>query len=449
MEGPAGQSFAQGLTLHSHCNGMAALTELQGSNDAAALAPGPTQPAQEVEASTDASTSAAAAAMLDKLALLDEVRKQERERRREETRASADPRESVACFLKGFASRQRSVEDALQRMLLEHQQLQETQNGTNSAMQAQSAASSSPSDQQDANQQQQQLLLQVSAANPESVAASLELLTSEVLQLEQSAAAASYYLPLYDQKQCANTVAAQRAAIEAARGTLAPRKRFTFGSKKVNKVRGEEVSASAAVSAPPSSSTAVAAPHPAASTCSAASPNTAHSTTTTPASSLTHGSAQQADANGAAPGLVVSEQDRALVARGRGLLGLYDTVVVRRAEEVAGGDFVLLGLTRCTVVLLGQLPALRMVGLRGCRVVAGPVTGACFVDDVQVGAQGEAGGGAEACRGCRGSWKVEEEQGWVGNRARVVSKPCVQVGVHGVCWCLGKAEGEAEDRGGP
>ncbi len=386
---------------------MSALTELQGNSDAAASSPEATQPPP---ASTDASTSAAAAAMLDKLALLDEARKQERERRREETRASADPRESVACFLKGFASRQRSVEDALQRMLLEHQQLQGAPNGTNSATQAQSAASSSPSDQHDFDQQQQQQL-QVSAANPESVAASLELLTSEALQMEQSAAAASYYLPLYDQKQCANTVAALRAAIEAARGTLAPRKRFTFGSKKVNKVRGEEVSASAAVSAPPSSATASSAPHPAASTCSAAAPNAIPSTSTsvTPASSQTHGSSQQADRTGAAPGLVVSEQDRALVARGRGLLGLYDTVVVRRAEEVAGGDFVLLGLTRCTVVLLGQLPALRMVGLRGCRVVAGPVTGACFVDDVQVGAH-------EVCAwdACRrmGVGKAEGKVGW-------------------------------------
>ena len=37
---------------------------------------------------------------------------------------------------------------------------------------------------------------------------------------------------------------------------------------------------------------------------------------------------------------------------------------------------------RCTVALLGPLRSLRLAGLRDCRVVAGPVTGASFADDV-------------------------------------------------------------------
>ncbi len=37
----------------------------------------------------------------------------------------------------------------------------------------------------------------------------------------------------------------------------------------------------------------------------------------------------------------------------------------------------------CTIYLLGHMPALRMLGLRDTRVFTGPVTGACFADDLQ------------------------------------------------------------------
>ena len=45
-----------------------------------------------------------------------------------------------------------------------------------------------------------------------------------------------------------------------------------------------------------------------------------------------------------------------------------------------GHDFVLIDLVGCSVFLVGHMPALRMLGLRDTTVVAGPVTGACFVD---------------------------------------------------------------------
>ena len=53
------------------------------------------------------------------------------------------------------------------------------------------------------------------------------------------------------------------------------------------------------------------------------------------------------------------------------------------ADQLAGQDFVLLDLEGCTIYLLGHMPALRMTGLRNCRVYGGPVTGASFMDDVQ------------------------------------------------------------------
>lgn len=180
-------------------------------------------------------------------------------------------------------------------------------------------------------------------------------------------------------------------------------RKFAFGSKKVTKVRGEEISSAAATtSATAAASAADAAAYAAAPvfTHSAAGPSA--STSGAAASGASAGGVNgtgastsgtgAADAEAALAGLVVSEQDRALVARGRGVMGLTDQVIVVSQAQleaegggggVGGGDYVLLGLTRCTVVLLGRLRALRAAGLRGCTVVAGPVTGACFLDDVR------------------------------------------------------------------
>ncbi|KXZ45186.1 hypothetical protein GPECTOR_57g476 [Gonium pectorale] len=267
-------------------------------------------------------------------------------------------------------------------MLLQQQQQQ-------GGLTAPAAVPAVPATQVDAATDGEAQPLAVSAASPEQVATSLELLAAEALSLEQSTAAASYYLPLYDQKQCAAAVAALRAAIEGARSALAPRRRFAFGSKKVSKVRGEEVSAAAQAAPAQAAVSAVAVA--AADTAAAAA---ASSASTAPAADADGGastSGSAGDAVDAPAALAVSEQDRALVARGRGLMGLVGAEVVLRAEELeeggaggaAGGDFVLLGLTRCRVVLLGRLRALRLAGLRGCSVVAGPITGAVFADDVR------------------------------------------------------------------
>ncbi|GIL89468.1 hypothetical protein Vretimale_18891 [Volvox reticuliferus] len=353
--------------------------------------------------STLPNTQVAAAVVLEKLAELDVARKAERERRREESRAAADPRESVKRFLRNFAAQQRNINDALQRMLASHQ-----------GQQQQQQQQQPPPTNSEPGQEQQQATdpddtdaphiapLPVSTTSPEEIQAGLELVGAEVVSLEQAAAAASYYLPAYDQKQCAATIASMRAAIEAARTALAPRRRFAFGNKKVSKVRGAEVSAAAAATVTIAAG-AGAATAPTASalelTSGSASPKTSVmpiSVRLTAASPLS-GSADAGSATASAtaagddadarPTAAVSDQDRALVARGRGLLGLSDTTIVLPGDEVSergtGGDFVLLNLTRCRVVLLGRLRALRIAGLRNCTVVSGPVTGACFVDDVR------------------------------------------------------------------
>lgn len=184
----------------------------------------------QVPTSPGGGASTAAAVVLDKLASLDVARRAERERRREESRAAADPRESITKFLCSFAARQHSIEDAIQRMLQQQQQQQPGTSTTTTTTASASAPSTSAADDNTAAEAvanadaAARRVLDVSSASPELVASSLEMLGAEVLALEQSAAAASYYLPAYDQKQCAGSVAALRAAIEGARTTLAPRK---------------------------------------------------------------------------------------------------------------------------------------------------------------------------------------------------------------------------------
>ncbi|KAG2444093.1 hypothetical protein HYH02_009035 [Chlamydomonas schloesseri] len=359
-----------------------------------------TLPAHGVPTSPGGGASAAAVVVLDKLASLDVARRAERERRREESRAAADPRESITHFLRGFAARQRCIEDAIQRMLQQQQLQQQPASSPATAASTPTPASAAASggagaaaDADAAVAAVAARVQEVSSATPELVASSLELLGAEVVGLEQSAAAASYYLPPYDQKQCAGAVAALRAAIDGARTTLAPRKKFAFGSKKVTKVRGEEISSAAATTS--ASAAATAADAAATAAAPAFGLSTLAGAPAAPTSTSSAGAgASDGDAASAptAAGLVVSDQDRALVARGRGVMGLTDQVVVISQAQLeaeggggagGGGDFVLIGLTRCTVVLLGRLRALRAAGLRGCTVVAGPVTGACFVDDVR------------------------------------------------------------------
>lgn len=56
--------------------------------------------------------------------------------------------------------------------------------------------------------------------------------------------------------------------------------------------------------------------------------------------------------------------------------------MVRRADELQGGELLLAELRQCTVFVLGTVDALWVYDVRDCRVVGGPVTGATFVDGV-------------------------------------------------------------------
>ena len=61
---------------------------------------------------------------------------------------------------------------------------------------------------------------------------------------------------------------------------------------------------------------------------------------------------------------------------------------MKNAEELAGDDFTLHDLEGCRVFLQGPMSALRMRRLRNCKVYAGPVAGASFVDGMALQSPG-------------------------------------------------------------
>lgn len=210
-------------------------------------------------------------------------------------------------------------------------------------------------------QQQQQ-----DGALPEAatVSSQLDALAAEMAAQERALAEASYYLPTFDQKHCTAIVQEFKSKLEAARTSLVPKRKFAF-ARKVARVKGTDIAAAAATDA----------------TATASSSSTGQA-----GAGCASGSSTAPDGQGSnteeAP--CFSERDVALVASGRGLQGLRNQVIVMTADQLgAAADFVLLDLEGCTVYLLGQLAALRMLRLRACRVFTGPVTGATFVDDAR------------------------------------------------------------------
>lgn len=124
-------------------------------------------------------------------------------------------------------------------------------------------------------------------------------------QMERSAANASYFLPSYDLKQSTAAAAELKQMIDTARAELVPKKKFAF-SKKVNRVKGSELSTAAAEANPVG-----------------ATPVSAGGT------SISGGSAAGAPgvtSAGDAVGISPSQQDLALIQEGRGLRGLRNQV---------------------------------------------------------------------------------------------------------------------------
>ncbi|KAL6751218.1 tubulin binding cofactor C-domain-containing protein [Haematococcus lacustris] len=185
----------------------------------------------------------------------------------------------------------------------------------------------------------------------EAVQAQLDSIALLLNSQDAAIASASYFLPAYDQKQCIVQVQDMRTRLEAARSLLVPKRKFAFASK-------------VARTACPESSTAM--------TQEAAAP---------PAAALVNSTASQpVPAVGRCD---PSERDLQLIAAGRGLLDLDSQDVVVREEELGGQEYALINLARCRVFLVGHLQSLRLLGLRDCVLVTGPVTGPAFLDSIQ------------------------------------------------------------------
>eukprot|EP00775_Hariotina_reticulata_P009384 gene9384-9548_t len=75
--------------------------------------------------------------------------------------------------------------------------------------------------------------------------------------------------------------------------------------------------------------------------------------------------------------------DLQLIESGQGCMGHRGCVILRVPHQLAGQVFVLHDMSDCTVLLLGQLSALRLQQLQRCRVVAGPVSGATSISGAQ------------------------------------------------------------------
>uniref|UniRef100_A0A7S3QMJ9 C-CAP/cofactor C-like domain-containing protein n=1 Tax=Dunaliella tertiolecta TaxID=3047 RepID=A0A7S3QMJ9_DUNTE len=273
-------------------------------------------------------TQAVSAPVLEKLAAQELQRKADREKKREEAKELQDPRENVQAFLQSFNQRQADAEASLTALL------------------DRATADGVPGQ-----------------VPPGEATQQLSELDAAVLAQERSLAEAAYYLPSFDQKRCSVTAQEFKQKIEDARATLLPKRKFGF-SKKTARVKGADLASAA----------------------TAAADAQAPSNGSSDAGGGAHAhrpQEQQAGSTGQQGPPTASPELLALVQSGRGFMGKRDQVLCCSAAQLASQDFVLLNLEGCTVYLIGHMPALRMTGLRNCRVFAGPVTGASFMDDVQ------------------------------------------------------------------
>jgi hypothetical protein len=271
-----------------------------------------------------------AASVLARLAAKEEARRAERAQRQQESAALSDPREDVDHHLSAFNK--------------EHAALA----ARATAAAAAAAELASPSLRPDLQQEQQQ-------GDPQQHRAALQQELEDILagvaDLEQSTSAASYYLPSYDLKQAAAALGDVRAAIETTRTALAPRRKFAFSRRPAAGTAAINTSVAEAAVSPVDQRLP-----------------------------LDQQGGQQQQQQQLQQQQQPSAYDLDLIASGHGLRGLHGAIIVRNADDLGGREFVLFDLEGCDVFLLGEMRALRAARLTRCRVYAGLVRGAAFVD---------------------------------------------------------------------
>jgi hypothetical protein len=312
----------------------------------------------EASPAPDEAFAPGAAGVLARLAAKEEARRAERAARAQIVAARAAPREDAGAWLASFATRRADLAAAVDAAA-----------GEAAALSGGGAAGAPPAVAAPGSNQAALLL------------AELEGLLTRAAELEASIADAAYYLPSYDLKQAAAGLAELRAATEAARAALAPRRRFAFSRRPAGGAAAGALGAggggAAAAAAGPAQQQQ---PQQQAQQQTAAPQQQPLQQPLKQQQTQQQQQPQQQQQQPAAGPPALSAYDAGLVASGHGLSGLSGRDVVLRASALAGREFLLADLMDCRVWLLGEMPALRALRLTRCTVVAGPVRGAAFVD---------------------------------------------------------------------
>ncbi|GMH39489.1 hypothetical protein BSKO_07387 [Bryopsis sp. KO-2023] len=156
-------------------------------------------------------------------------------------------------------------------------------------------------------------------------------LLSDIASLDSSLSTAAYFLPKYEVRQGRATVQNLANKVENVKASVAPKKKFAFSKRSKEGIRPK--------------------------------------TETEPENNR-----QDKD--------VTSSKRSSTIAAPRGLTGLRNQEIWVSGEELGSSDYALRDVEDCTVFLIGALSALHIRKLRNCTVVAGPVKGATFLEDV-------------------------------------------------------------------
>ena len=203
------------------------------------------------------------------------------------------------------------------------------------------------------------------AANPPTDSKGvLDELRALVLGMEARTAEASYFLPPYDARACASTTDRLKHDLAAAADALAPRKRFSFKSKREKKALSSREEASLSVAKPAGKETRALASL----CCEKHEKHTADDAEKDALLARVAAMSAAADASGFRD------------ATGTTFLFRGETSDADRGDAP---DLILERLTDCVVFILGTTRALRCHDLTNTRVYGGPVDGSAHLQNLE------------------------------------------------------------------
>eukprot|EP00743_Colponemidia_sp_Colp-15_P006579 GILK01007089.1.p1 GENE.GILK01007089.1~~GILK01007089.1.p1 ORF type:complete len:385 (-),score=61.92 GILK01007089.1:53-1150(-) len=183
---------------------------------------------------------------------------------------------------------------------------------------------------------------------PDGINAELEAVSEQVKQLQQSLAAATFFLPSYDVRQSQEAISKLEADIQSVQASLVPKKKFAFSRKQKP---AADVAPADQASNTPDTATAPSVPVPVPADAPAAA---------VPSASIPSAASQQ-------EGDITIQNLKGEVVRKSGAI---PNVFIQNLED-------------CVVYLCGNMMAVRIDKLRRCKIFAGPVAGSIHLDDAQ------------------------------------------------------------------